>query len=98
MSNLFAIRRKADLAYFPNGYGEQKRSHVEFQPVGEPAKLPPRTFKTNRDANVTLARWLQGPILYKWQGDCYHPEHTPHRGVKDDYEIIEVYLLPLNKD
>jgi hypothetical protein len=95
MTNLFVIRRKADLAYFPNGYGEQKRSHVEFQPIGEPAILPPRTFKTNRDANVTLSRWLQGPVVHYYEFDEYEHKHDAKRGTRDNYEVIEVSLLPV---
>lgn len=96
---LWAIRRKADGAWFPIKAGSNANSWIEFQNIRTPARLPPRIFTSIGAARGTLTNWLKGQLVkdFDYEGEYLglNYNHVPNRGTSKDYEVIPVIIVPI---
>lgn len=85
----------------------ETKGHYSWWKVGEKKDLPPRIFKTKRQATNALTSWLVGPWTTYWDGDGQsvpYPIKTSHRKsyrynanefparVKDEWSIQEIQI------
>ena len=97
-NNLWAIRRKSDGAYLPQGLPGH-HSKTEFEDYG-----PPRLFVTRSGAQVSARAWLAGPWRTTLEfdatdeygsGNYYQGTPAPiGKPRNEEIEVVRVKLLP----